>query len=67
LGELKDKELGAMRMRRSNGRRAKFWIHHDQFFLSLALFHNDFVQELLQTLSKLSLLYRSDFLNGSRS
>jgi len=55
------------RMRRSNGRRTKFWIYHNQFFLVLALFYDDFVQELLQTLAKLSLLHRSDFLNGSRS
>ena len=53
-------------MRRSDGKRAKFWIHYNQFFLVLSLFHDHFVQELLQTLPKFSLLYRSDFLNGSR-
>jgi hypothetical protein len=47
-------------------KRAKFWIDYDQLFLVLALFHDDFVQELLQALAELPFLHRGDFLNGSR-
>lgn len=52
--------------RHGEEKRAKFWIDDDQFFLVLALFHDHFVQEILQTLAELPFLHRGDFLNGSR-